>query len=260
MKKNYLLFAGIIIIVNIAIFFGCHKEKGIAPDVSNTDIPAMRSYLVTVYGFSDKKIIETKTSFIVEGDIVFPKKDFWENYKHDSSGKNERHYQSLNLVTAVTIIDVNIDVAVPTAWATAYLSAMSKWNALNGRIQFNNFIGSCPAYGISVVYVSLGSDSYDIFAESSFPGTGGYPGPISQINSACTVSMSASQMLKTAVHELGHTIGFMHTDVLSDYQIYIGIPSCDTTTDPSSIMRQGLMDFYDFSACDKAAFAYLYPL
>ena len=110
---------------------------------------------------------------------------------------------------------------------------------------------------------TMGNGIAHVFAQSGFPTSAGKPYSAVTVNSACTVSMTAAQKLKTAIHELGHCVGFMHTD---DASGSLGIvattangTNCHLMCDPYSVMNQGLMSFSSFTDCDKAAFAKLYP-
>lgn len=242
--------------------FSCEKTKSMidADAITMEDALAMRNYLLK-YGFPEESIRETLTAFIVEDDIIFPKKDFWKNYKQTASSNDKKHYRYQNKVTAVTTVNVGVDNAVPVAWRTAIESAVNSWNALNGKIKFKylGVINYCPANGITVSYLSLSDNN--TFARGSFPTASGSPGFTLTINSTCTVTLTSAQKLKTAIHELGHNIGFMHTDVnpTDGSLITTATKSCNTGTDNASVMKQGQVAFTDFSACDKVAFKALYP-
>lgn len=245
-----------------SVLNGCKKDSSILVEDSslnlvNLETQRQKNYLISEYGFNEKSIQETENSFIVEGDVVFPKKEFWKNYLHDSTSLYKQ-YRSPNTVKALKIIEVNISSSVPSAWNSAFQTALSKWNGLNGKIKFKLVTGYCPAYGVTILYSKSGASN--VFANADFPTSGGYPGARITVNSACTISTNTAQKLYTAVHELGHSIGFMHTDDASGYsQIISAISGCNTGTDPNSIMKQGNINFSDFSTCDKVAFKKLYP-
>lgn len=255
MKKSIYFF---LLLLTIGLF-SCKKENNVVQELDTfTPDNEIRNFLIESYEFLPSSITESKTGFIVEGDVYFAKKDFWERYGPPKN-TSLRHYKSQYKVTLTTVyVDVS---TLPTAWKTAFRSAITQWNGLKLRVKFSEVSGYCPANGITVQYASLGSNTSNVFAQAGgFPTSTGNPASLITVNSSCTVSMSSSQKLKTAVHELGHAIGFMHTDKASGYtRIIMSLTSCNTGIDPSSIMNQGLMSFTDFSACDKSAFKTIYP-
>lgn len=263
MKSNFKKILGMLILAILIV--SCATES--AELINEVDTSAkdqesieMKKYLKMGYGFSESNILETADAFIVEGDVCFSKENFWENYlqKTDSVEHLKKHYRNSNLVTKITTIEVSVYPEVPSAWNKAFVSAVSKWNGLNGKIKFKIVSGYCPAYGINVSYKALGKNN--TIARSSFPTTKGYPGLTIDINSQCKSSLNTSQKLFTAIHEMGHSIGFMHTDISSGYsQIITKLTSCDKNTDGSSVMNSYADSFSDFSSCDKEAFRKLYP-
>lgn len=247
--------------IGIILLAACSKDEqeiSLQDNSFETDLE-IKNYLIDHFQFLEQTIEETNEGFLVEGDVFFPKKDFWEKYKQPSN-TSAKHYKSKYKVSLETV-DIIFDGSVPRRWRTAFRSAIAEWNNLNGGIKFHLITGTyCPANGITVDFASLGSSNNDVFARGGFPTSNGNPGSLITVNSTCTVSQNAAQRLKTAVHELGHTIGFMHTDISSGYaQITWSNTDCSTEPDPASIMRQGLISFVDFSTCDKQAFKKLYP-
>lgn len=263
--KQFKLTVGVFLIGTVSLI-GCNKQSEIKTSTAvqaldkNAESAKMIDYMVTQWGYKKEDIKEMSNQFVIQGDMAIPKKDFWTEYAR-TNDLASRHYQTPNLVTALNVIYVGIDPSVPTEWKTAYIDAMSKWNALNGRISFSNC--SCtPANGIWVSYQSFGTgDRKNDFAYTLLPSSSGYAGTNSYINSTCPVSTSASEKLGIAVHELGHSIGFGHTDHFWEATNRITVnPSCDDFHPLSySVMHQGGAAFSDFSDCDKAAFKTIYP-
>lgn len=252
-----------ILAVCVTGIFSCTKEKTSAPEPTTAfqSEVAMKDYLIHEIGFLPETIEERKDGFVVEGDVYFAKSDFWERYELPVPGAAQKHYRS-KYISSVTSVPVNFSHAsIPEGWKTAFRSAISKWNGLKRGIKFTEVKGNyCPANGITVQYSSLGNKDKNVFARAGFPSSSGIPYHTVIVNSTCTVSLNAAQRLKTAVHELGHCVGIMHTDVSSGYsKITTATHSCNTGTDVNSVFRQGKMSFTDFSACDKAAIKKLFP-
>jgi hypothetical protein len=263
MKKNNAALAALssIILLNS---IGCTKVENrhqTEVSASKPEDQKIFNYLVAEYKFNSKSIEETPDDFIVEGDMVFAKKDFWKNYKLPETSSNSKHYRSYYKVSPYPrVIDVSIDPGLPAVWRTAYANAITKWNSVGGKITFKNCLCSAPD-AIRVTYAYY--QPTDKAAYTRVPTADGNPGNESKVNLQYQNlgSLTANQKLALAVHELGHAIGLMHTDnAASGYLITTGTSSCNTNTNSSSIMREVFSGSWtNFSTCDKAAFKALYP-
>ncbi len=259
-------FQFIIFLFMLLLGFGCEQTETSAPFPSTEESQRMINFLVSDVGFNRSGIVETPTGFVVEGDVFFAKDGFWEDYSPLNSAEvgdsmsTSKHYRSTYKVSPTPkVINVGLSPTLPSAWQTAFNSAITSWNALQGKVTFNN-CNCCDANGVWVTYSSLGSGTEGVFAQASgWPTSAGKPASGITVNSACTVTMTSAQKKKTAAHELGHTIGLMHTDVSSSNLITTASSACNTGTDVASVMRQGLVSFVGFSTCDIAAIRALYP-
>jgi hypothetical protein len=255
-----------LLLMTLLLTSSCKKENTFPvaeESMADTSFVAIKNYLIYTYGFEEKSIQETKDGFIVEGDIFFPKLDFWKNYTLTSAGQaNGRHYRTSSLVTRVTTIKVCFNANVPSSWKTAYRNAFTQWNSLNGKLKFVETTTQWPMYGIQIQYAYLGwSNPY---ATTYYP-VAGAPGSSSIINSSIAILTNSNQKLYTAIHELGHAIGFAHTDVSSGATlISTANVGCNTYSDLYSVMKptipSGSSPWSSFSTCDKAAYKKLYPL
>lgn len=261
---NKLKLLMLVLLATTIVAISCSKKdetnnSSKATIIQNDDPQKMINYMVKEWGYKKEDIQEMPDRFVIQGDMAIPKKDFWTGYTK-TNDPTARHYRGPYLVTAANVIYVGIDPSVPTEWKNAYIDAMSKWNSLNGRISFYN-CNCSPAKGVWVSYQSFGSGNNDI-ANTTLPTSSGYAGTTSIINSTHVGAISASQKLFTAVHELGHTIGFGHTDEplpKAPTLITTATTSCNTSPDHSSVMYYGNTPFAGFSYCDIAAFKVLYP-
>lgn len=216
----------------------------------------MISRLSELKGFDSTKITADAKSLYYT-DLIFPKESFWSEYGSNASGTSQRHYNT-SLVTAITVIRVNVYSVVPAAWKTAVIDAMNAWNGLGLTISFVGVTSATPI--TDGINVSMGGPSggggADLIAAAN-PPAGGYPGHYLIINNAYASLLTAAEKKNAIAHEIGHCIGFLHTDGGQGTLIYSGYP-CQYTTDPSSVMSYSNHAWSGFTSCDVTAFNLIY--
>lgn len=267
-SRKFSLFFVIAIGLIVMAFVGCSRNEYHADKVADEieqsdDVQLMLSYLVNEYGFSRGDIVIEGGCFIVERDMIFEMEGFWGKYK--KSFDTKAHYRHANLVSSgyrrilVTTPNAGQNYEVPQEWLFATVNAISAWNSLNGGIRF--IIDKTKPYDASilVVYGEINGDAHDVVAKALYPTSSGKPGDVIVINAGYTGSLSANERTQAMIHELGHCIGFMHTDSGSGTLIAVGDQNI---TDPNSVMQANLLTNPQppyFSQFDIAAYNLLYP-
>ena len=277
MKQNFLKVAAAFLVFFGLFLMACRK-----------DVPEKTAYkdeiehLVNEWGFDGSKIEVRDGNLVVEKDIAFPLANFWEDYgrapqNHPTDStmvEDRRHFRKSYLVStysnSVRWITVAVSPDVHSNWKFAVQDAINEWNALNGKIKFQYVVAnSCPANGITVSGVAWGAGTFGL---GSNPTSSGNPGPTLQLNTfynsnvpppPYTVNNWATATMKklVAAHELGHCIGFNHTDSFEGTLIQTAYYSCNNFDDPNSVMRSGNLNlgyWNGFSSCDVVAFKKLY--
>ncbi len=221
-------------------------------------------------GYELSDIKELNDFFAVEGDILYSKdiRDYPDTKKGDP---NLRHAHTNNLVYPTRLnITVRVDASIPTSgtdnWRTAVQSALADWNGIANCGIFFVFTTSNSA----AITVRSDNNQLDptILGLAAFPSNGN-PGNTILINLDGTVgaiqNVDIPEGRKRAimVHELGHTIGFRHTNwetlggEIGDpigANVIPGTPS----QDPNSVMNNTAPSSV-FSNFDQIAARYLYP-
>lgn len=262
--KRQVSLLAIAAIAGSSVFVSCSKEKETISNPfdkhSENDSQKIREHLINAYGYSTEAILEYPEIFVVENDIVFEKKNFWKEHALQSTvdDAGNRHYKGTYKVNPTGNAYVFIQSAVPSAWKSAVRGAMTEWNNFQGKIKFYETTNSSSTAGIGLItikYLNFGSASAT--ARAPLPGSSGKPGSYIEINSnSGAVSQSK---LRTIVHEFGHTINFHHTDGTSGTLITTVFSSCNTGTNPTSVMNGTSQLWGGFTDCDGAAFVAMYP-
>lgn len=263
--KNLLMFLALVLMVG---FSSCQKEEDA---VSANEVSALTLAKISSMGFNTDNVQRVEGGYIVEGDIMFSDADL--NVPLETNALrvgDEEQYRTSNLVTVGTgrTINVAISSSLPSAYVTALDEAIRRFNAENLRLKFRRV---SSGYNILLSKAPAGST---YLASAGFP-SGGNPYSSVRVNSDYLGSNPGTNYLATILaHEIGHCIGFRHTDYMN--RAYscggafynegastvgaIHIPGTPTGADPNSWMLAciGSGVNRNFNANDKTALRYLY--
>ena len=168
-------------------------------------------------GFSSENVIARDGGYLVEGDILLTE----DNLKSDAGSPNLRvaqdeQYRTTNLVTSLPRV---ITVAVsnlPTVYANATKTAIARYNAENLRITFQ-FVSS--GANITIIGFNEGpSGGYITLGSAGFPTSSGNPYNQIKMNTnaaAYGTNPDVNYLASVLTHEMGHCIGFRHTDYMN---------------------------------------------
>lgn len=255
------------------VFVSCQKEEKLMPQVSQSVLDQIASL-----GFSTVGVHQVDEGYLVEGDIILTEA----NLREPSNSPtlliaDEEQYRTTNLVTALprTItVSVSGTLTSLAVWSNATNAAIARYNALPGKrltfqrvsskgnIDINGF-NQGPSGG----YITLGS--------SGFP-SGGKPFNKIKMNTntqAYGSNPNLDYVTSVIQHEIGHCIGFRHTDYFNRALSCGGSASNEGTAGIGAIRIPGTPSGTDnlsfmqacsnggnrtFSANDKIAMDYLY--
>lgn len=252
----------------IFTFSSCQEEE---QAVSQDEISQLTLDQISELGFNTQQVERIAEGYLVEGDIILTE----ENLRGSAEAKalrvgEEEQYRTSNLVNVGTSRTINIAIttSLPSSYVTALDEAIRRFNAENLRIKFRRV---SSGYNILVSKAPSGS-SY--LASAGFP-SGGNPYNSIKVNSDYLGSSPGTSYLATILaHEIGHTIGFRHTDYMNrSYSCggayynegastvgAIHIPGTPTGPDPNSWMLAciGTGQNRPFNSNDRTALNYLY--
>jgi len=257
--KHYLSKVGLLgcILLLSSIISSCKKETPATQPKAEDENASAIAYFVKK-GFKAENIVYKDGNFILDTDIMISREEVAARIKNEnaSGAPQTEHRRSTYIIQPPyhTNIRLYIEPTVTAQWKTAVQGAIANWNNMPGQgttIELGMSITtSATAYDTRVF---MGYENANWIARAYLPASNGKPGVSIEINSKYN-TMSASQKLFAITHELGHTIGFYHTNQSTG--IYIpGTP----TVDANSVMNSFVLPWAGFTAGDALATSVLYP-
>jgi hypothetical protein len=259
-----ILIPGMMLFASIATFVGCSKN-----DISGPDAPISGTVLSQIadMGFGTSSVVRHEDGYLVEGDIIITE----DQLKSKTPVQllrvgDEEQYRTTNLVTGLPrVITVSMDPKFTAKYITAIDDAIARYNAEGLRITFQRV-----ASGGNISIVTAGGN---YLASAGFP-SGGNPYGQVKVNTRQLDGQPNGTIASVLAHEIGHCIGFRHTDYMN--RAYscggaasnegastvgaIHIAGTPTGPDPNSWMLAciGSGQNRPFNSNDKAALGYLY--
>jgi hypothetical protein len=270
-SKN--LLAAVLSLVSTFAFTACSKQKEAAPAPQQEEISAATLSQIKQLGFTTADAKKVDDGYLVEGDILLTDADFARvpDYQLLRVGTEEQ-YRTYNLVSVPSSGQRNITVSVgstlPSAYVAAADEAIRRYNAQNLRIRFTRVSSGA---NIALTKAPAGAG---YLASAGFP-SGGNPYNSVKVNSTYMGSNPGTNYLGTIMaHEMGHCIGFRHTDYMSRQYSCGGspvnegastvgavlVPGTPSGPDPNSWMLAciGTGVNRPFNTNDRTALNYLY--
>jgi hypothetical protein len=229
-------------------FNACNEDDSSAADDA-TAISEEVLFQIKKLGFSTEGAIKEDDHYIVEGDIVLHEEDLERSDMHEHFLRiaETEQYRTTNLVQS---LPRNITIRVATQLGTKYITAtdaaIARYNAEGLQITFSRVTS-----GGNIV-ISKAPNNASYLASAGFPTSGGAPYNSVKVNSNYlnTNNWDNNSITSILAHEIGHCIGFRHTDYMDrSYSCggayanegassvgAVHIPGTPTTADPNSWM------------------------
>jgi len=198
--------------------FACTKQE--PADTSNKDeISKSTLSQISALGFSTENARKVEGGYLVEGDIVLTDDNL--NSKSNSPNLNiaqTEQYRTTNLVTGLPRV-ITISVTnLPQVYSDAVDLMIARYNTQGLRITFQRAnagtVGNIDVFGFnegpSGGYITLGS--------AGFPTSSGQPFNQVKMNTnvnAYGTNPNLQYLTSVLQHEVGHCIGFRHTDYMN---------------------------------------------
>lgn len=212
--------------VSLALFFVACKKGNIESQpitkenpASEEEISKMKLYLAQTTGIKESLIIYDagRQAFIMHGDILISTKDvqgYMKTKPYSTGAPSTEQYRWPYLLNSNIVSNIRIkDNINDPAWKKALRDAIKYWNNYNllgssTRITFT-------IYSDNTTYDLVANDSWyevsNTIAYAYLPKSNGTTGDSLRINTYYNY-FSPELKAMTIAHELGHVIGFTHSD------------------------------------------------
>lgn len=224
MKMKTLFTASFAVVILAGAITSCQKTA--APETDPSVISQDERALVKAAGFDSNWFEKTADgSYLIEGDILLTKAQLNElagtkpAYNFIIAG--EEHYHTYNMVKTggtVRTITVSLGSGFPSYYSTGLDQALARYNSLNLSIHFQR-VSSGGEIAITGANLGRSFGGGCILGQSAgFPDANGNPAPgfkLSTTKCATSYINTANKADEVMAHEIGHCIGFRHTDYVN---------------------------------------------
>lgn len=253
----------------VALFIVSCKKEVAEPPVQQDEVSQTVKDKIFALGFTSSDAKKIPEGYLVEGDIVLTKDDL--NRVPENIFMrigDEEQYRTNNLVGGLPRnITVRVSTSLPSSYITATNAAIARYNAQGLRVTFTRVTSG----GNIVISAAPSGSGY--LASAGFP-SGGNPYSSVRVNRSYLDTWNANTVTSIIAHEIGHCIGFRHTDYMSRQYSCGGSPVNEgastvgavhipgTPTGPSSgswmLACIGNGTNRPFTSSDRTALAYVY--
>lgn len=180
------------------------NQESIAPEVAAR---------ISALGFSPKGAVRVSDGYLVEKDVVITDAIIKNGMpKLDASIPKEEQYRTSAIVTGLPrTITVKVSTTLTSFWVTATDAMIARYNALGLRLKFQRITSGTAAVNI-VKDETLPSG---VLGSAGFPSGGSPYGTIRMKPSTFGSNPSSGYATTVITHEMGHCIGFRHTDYMA---------------------------------------------
>jgi hypothetical protein len=191
----------VLTIMGVVVMFSCEMES-----VSKNKIPQSDLDKIAALGFGTSDVQQVEEGYLVEGDILLTSATLNSPASHTLLRVAEvEQYRTTNVVSGPRVITVSVSSQLPSSYVAATDEAIARYNAQNLTLTFQRVSSG------GNIQLAKGNGQY--LASAGFP-SGGNPYGSVKVNSRAIGNQPQSTVATIIAHEIGHCIGFRHTDYM----------------------------------------------
>ena len=215
----------VVVAVVVAVIISCKKSSSSESEPVTTQLTQDEKALVKSAGFNGEWAEKTADgNYLIEGDILLSKTQLQSMVGIAATSEyvigNEEHYVTTNLVntgTGIRTITVSLGSGFPSYYSTGLDLALAHYNNLNLNIHFQR-VASGGEINIKGANLGRSFGGCILGQSAGFPDASGNPAPgftLSTSKCATSYISTANKADEVMAHEMGHCIGFRHTDYMN---------------------------------------------
>ena len=218
----------------IALLASCKKTS--SPQADAAVVSQEEKTLVASAGFNSGWFEKTADgNYLIEGDILLTKSQLQQMSNGASTNNfiiaNEEHYRTYELVNTggtTRTITVSLAAGFPSYYSTGLDQSIARYNALGMSIRFQR-VSSGGNIHISGANLGRSFGGCILGQAAGFPSGGNPASGFTLSTSRCATQYisNANKADEVIAHEIGHCIGFRHTD-------YVNRASCGSSSGESA--------------------------
>lgn len=216
--KKLVVSAGMVMLLSGAMM-SCKKSATTDPAALTQE----EKNLVMAAGFNERWTERTADgNYLIEGDILLTRAQLEEMRGQTPTNNfivaDEEHYRTYNLVsfptTGVRTITVSLGTGFPAHYTQALRNALARYNSYGLKLYFQE-VASGGEIHITGRDLGTSGGGCILGQAAGFPDANGNPAPgftLSTSSCAVTYLNTVDKADEVIAHEIGHCIGFRHTD------------------------------------------------
>jgi hypothetical protein len=242
----------------LLIFRSCTRSDIPEQTPETFDLAALHQSVSQAMGTAPEQVVydEAEKQFVVEEDGYVTLEDAQLRFGNKAgtppsgvAGTTQMAHYFLIAPPKENTIKIYADATVPSAWVSALDKAIANWNNTGSTVYMKRVTTSSG----STTRVTATHIQSSTIASAAYPDYYGYPGRKITVNTYHN-SLSRSKKVFALTHELGHSIGFSHTNGSSGERID-GTPKADS----ESVMNAVCRSWDGFTKNDLRAVRAIYP-
>ncbi len=220
MRATKILSTSILACTLAGMFASCKKTT--VDVVASNELTKDETSLVAAAGFNSNWVEKRgEGSYLIEGDMLLSKAQLQEmageTPAHNFIVGDEEHYRTTNIVltpNGTRTITVSLGSGFPAYYSTALDNALARYNSYGLKISFQR-VSSGGNIAITGANLTSSGGGCVLGQASGFPTSSGNPSSgftLSTSSCATTYLNTVDKADEVIAHEIGHCIGFRHTD------------------------------------------------